>query len=86
MLYPLYVHHEPGSAWCGQFPDLPGCFTAADSLEDLPAAAQEAVYAHYSFDNDPLPAATTPEQWLDHPEYQGGFWMVVDVDKSRIRP
>jgi len=85
MLYPLYVQHEPGSAWCGEFPDLPGCFTASATLEGLPEAAQEAVCAHYGFDNEPLPAASSPDQWLAHPDYQGGFWMLVNVDVSRIR-
>jgi len=86
MLYPLYVHHEEGCAWGGIFPDLPGCFTAADELQDLPRAAQESVQAHYSFDSDPLPAGSSPDQWLNHPDYQGGFWMMVDIDISRIRP
>jgi len=67
------------------FPDMPGCFTASDTLEGLLAAAQEAVCTHYGFDNDPLPAASLPDQWLDHPDYQGGFWMIVNVDISRIR-
>lgn len=42
MLYPLYVHHDDGSAYGGTFPDFPGCFTAADDLADLPRMAQEA--------------------------------------------
>jgi len=86
MLYPLYVHRDPGSAWGGIFPDLPGCVTAADTLHGLPAAAQEAVCAHYGFDDDPLPAASAPEQWFDHPDYQGGVWMLVEIDPARVRP
>jgi len=85
MFYPLYVHHDEGSAWSGEFPDMPGCFTAADELRDLPAMAQEAVEAHYGLDNDPLPEASTPEQWLKHPDYQGGFWLMVDIDLARVR-
>jgi len=86
MLYPVYVHHDEGSAWGGIFPDLPGCFTAADELQDLPRAAQEAVEAHYGFDDAAIPAPSTPDKWLDHPDYQGGVWMMVDIDVSRIRP
>jgi predicted RNase H-like HicB family nuclease len=29
------VHKEPGSAFGVQFPDLPGCFSAADREEDV---------------------------------------------------
>jgi len=86
MLYPLYVFHDEGSAWGGQFPDMPGCFTAADDLNFLPEAAQEAVLAHYGFDEEPLPDASTPERWMHHSDYQGGFWMMVDLDISKIRP
>jgi len=93
-MFPLYVHHDTGCAWGGMFPDLPGCFTAADTLQELPAAAQEAVQAHCAFDDAPLPQASPVEQWLKHPDYQGGFWMVVPVDMpvnmpvdmARVRP
>jgi len=85
MLYPLYVHHNEGSAWSGAFPDMPGCFTAADELDDLPKMAQEAVEAHYGADNEPLPLASTPEHWREHADYQGGFWLMVDIDLSRVR-
>jgi predicted RNase H-like HicB family nuclease len=47
-LYPVYVYignkkHAHGIV----FPDFPGCFSAADHLEDLPANIQEAVEAHF---------------------------------------
>ena len=45
MLYPVYVHHEEGSAYGAIVPDFEGCFAAADSLRDLPAAVQEAAEA-----------------------------------------
>jgi len=86
MLYPVYVRHDEGSAWGGIFPDLPGCFTAADELQDLPRAAQEAVEAHYGFDDETIPAPSTPDAWFGHPDYQGGIWMMVDIDLARIRP
>lgn len=37
------VHHDSGSAWGIVFPDLPGCVSAADRFEDLPAMAEAAV-------------------------------------------
>jgi len=37
------VHKEPGSAFGVIFPDLPGCFAAADAETDLLEAAQEAL-------------------------------------------
>lgn len=40
------VHQEGSSAWGICFPDLPGCFSAADDFADLPAQAAEAVALH----------------------------------------
>lgn len=85
MLYPIYVHKEDASAYGATFPDFPGCFAAADELKDLPRAAQEAVEAHFGADEDPLPPPSTPDVWADEPDYQGGFWMLVDIDLSQVR-
>jgi len=88
MLYPIYVHKESNSAYGATFPDIPGCFAAADDIQDLTRAAQEAVEAHFGADNDPIPAASSPDAWADDGDYQedGGFWMLVDIDQSRVRP
>ena len=85
MLYPIYVHKEEGSAYAASFPDFAGCFTAADDLQALPAAANEAVQAHFGADDEPIPAPSAPEAWADDPDYQDGFWLLVDVDIARVR-
>ncbi len=41
--YTAIVHHEEGSAYGLTFPDLPGAFAAADTWEDIPKAATEAL-------------------------------------------
>ncbi|HVR48526.1 MAG TPA: type II toxin-antitoxin system HicB family antitoxin [Pseudorhodoferax sp.] len=85
MLYPIYVHKDEGSAYGATFPDFPGCFAAADELADLPRAAQEAAEAHFGADDEPIPAASAPDAWTASADYQGGFWMLVDVDLAKIR-
>jgi predicted RNase H-like HicB family nuclease len=37
------VHKDQGSAYGITFPDAPGCFSAADEMDDLFAMAQEAI-------------------------------------------
>jgi predicted RNase H-like HicB family nuclease len=86
MLYPIYVHKEADSAYGAIFPDFPGCFAAADDLQDLPRAAQEAAEAHFGADDDPIPAPTSPEAWATDPDYSGGFWILVEIDLSKVRP
>lgn len=85
MLYPIYVHKDEGSAYGAIFPDFPGCFAAADDLQGLPRAAQEAAEAHFGGDDDPIPAPTAPEAWANDPDYSGGYWMLVDIDLAKVR-
>ncbi|KAB8042620.1 HicB family protein [Janthinobacterium aquaticum] len=58
MLYPLYVWKNTDSAYGASFPDLPGVNTAADNLQDLNNAAQEAVELMLEGEaNIPVPSA-----------------------------
>lgn len=84
MLYPIHVHKEEGSAYGASFPDFPGCFAAADELQDLPRAAQEAVEAHFYGETERIPAPTAPEMWAGEEEYQDGYWMMVEIDLSKV--
>jgi predicted RNase H-like HicB family nuclease len=47
------VHKDPGSAYGISFPDVPGCFSAADDLSDVIPNAVEALSLY--FDDRPLP-------------------------------
>lgn len=85
MLYPVYVHvGDAGHAHGVTFPDFPGCFSAADDWNELPAAAQEAMEAHFSGEPEAVPPPTPLEQLTTRPEFSGGVWMLVDLDLSRI--
>lgn len=43
IVYYAVVHKDVDSAWRVHFPDLPGCFSATDNLDDVVANASEAV-------------------------------------------
>jgi predicted RNase H-like HicB family nuclease len=85
MFYPAYIHKDPDSAWGVCFPDFPGCYSAADTLDDLPRMAQEAVEVHFHGESFPVPPPSAPEQWADDARYQDGYWMLIDIDLSKIR-
>ncbi|HSH57919.1 MAG TPA: type II toxin-antitoxin system HicB family antitoxin [Halomonas sp.] len=84
MLYPVYVHKDADSAYGITFPDFPGCFSAADELADLPRMAQEAVEVYFEGEEMAIPSPSAPEDWQDDERFQGGYWMLLDIDLSRV--
>jgi predicted RNase H-like HicB family nuclease len=83
MFYPLYVWKDENSAYGARFPDLPGVFTAADNLDELPAMAQEAVEAMYEGEAH-IPDASSVEIWKNAAEYRDGFWIMIAIDRAKI--
>jgi len=84
MLYPVYVHKEPDSAYGMTFPDFEGCFSAADEMQDITRMAQEAVEIHFDGEDIPLPEPSSPEQWFGDDRFVGGWWLLVDIDISKV--
>lgn len=84
MLYPVYVHKDQDSAYGLTFPDFEGCFSAADDLQDLERMAQEAVELHFEGEDMPLPQPSSPEQWIGDDRFEGGYWLLLNIDTSKI--
>lgn len=84
MLYPVYVWKDEGSAYGATVPDMPGVNTAADELADLPALVQEAVEAMFDGEDVAVPQPSAIERWQSARAYRGGFWLLVEVDLSRV--
>ncbi len=86
MLFPIYVHPGDNDHAHGvTIPDFPGCFSAADSWDELPAVIQEAVEVHCEGEDAPIPEPTPLEQLMNNPDYEGGVWMLVDIDVARLQ-
>ena len=83
MLYPVYVHCDKGTAYGAIVPDFEGCFAAADSLRDLPAAVQEAAEALFEGEDAGIPEPSDPEK-LNGEEFQGGSWAFIDIDTGKL--
>ena len=68
-------------------PDLPGCFSAGDTLDDAIANAEEAAAAWIDAMLDhgskiPQPSALAQLQAM--PEYAGWIWAVVSIDPALL--
>lgn len=79
--YPAILHTDDGTSYGVTIPDLPGCFTSGDTLDQALAAVQEAVEA-YLFDADAAPQASPATDVLGMAEAEGGLLAIVEVDLS----
>lgn len=85
MIYPAYVHlGDEQRAHGVTLPDFDGCFSAADSYDDIPKSIQEALELHFEGENLEIPTPSTIDRLEASGEYTGGVWMLVDVDVSRL--
>lgn len=87
MLYPIAI--EPGDdtrAFGVVVPDIPGCFSAGDTLDEAIVNAREAIDFHLdglAEDNADIPVASSIAKHQTNSEYAGWIWAVVDVDITR---
>ena len=54
MHYVAVIDKDPGSAYGIQFPEVPGCYSAADSFDDIVPNAIEALSLFFE-DGEPVP-------------------------------
>lgn len=78
--YFALVHKDADSAFGASFPDLPGCFSAADAESDIYREAQTAL-ALYAHDAESLPAARSIAELQRDPairaELAGGAFLIA---------
>jgi predicted RNase H-like HicB family nuclease len=87
MNYAIAIEHESGKAYSVQVPDLPGCFSAGDTLDEAIANAKEAVAFHIEglLDaGEKIPSPKAIEAHRSNPDYAGMIWALVSVDLSSL--
>lgn len=83
MRYPIAI--EPGDdahAWGVVVPDLPGCFSAGDTLDEAIEEAREAIILHLDGLLDDGEAIPQPHPVSEHQgrhEFAGWVWAVVEI-------
>lgn len=89
MRYPVVLHTDDGIRYGVTAPDLPGCFSAGDTLDEALESAHEAIDLHLegiAEDGEDLPAAGMVAAHQADPNLAGGTWALVEVDTWLIRP
>lgn len=86
-IYHAIVHKDEDSAWGVQFPDLPGCFSAADELDDVLANASEAVGLYLEGEKAPEPSSLESIRAIVADDLaDGAFLLAVPYLTSNSRP
>jgi len=87
MNYAIAIEHEKGSAYGVEVPDLPGCFSAGDTLDEALAGAQEAVAFHIEGLLDaglPVPTPSSLETHSGKRGYAHRTWAIVSIDLAAL--
>lgn len=86
MRFPAVIHKDEESGYGVTVPDLPGCFSAGDTLEEAIESAHEAVACHIEgllMDGEQIPEQAPLE--VHQANVDGdGIWALVAVDISRL--
>lgn len=90
MRYIAFIHKEPDSVYGVSFPDLPGCISAGETIDEAVRNAVEALSGHVRMmeaDGDPAPAPRDFDAIMSDPELaqdrEGAMTTVVPLVRDR---
>lgn len=88
MFIPAAIHKDEHSVYGVTIPDLPGCFSHGDTIEEAIANATEAAYFHIDgLIEDGTFSNLTPSSISDlsqNPDFAQAAWVMVELDLSRV--
>lgn len=87
MRYPVVVHKDAESDYGVTVPDIPGCFSAGETLDQALQEVVEAIECHLEgllLDGEPIPVPRPLDFHQSNPDYAGGVWAVVTIDLGNL--
>lgn len=87
MRYPVVIHKDEGSDYGVTVPDIPGCFSAGETLDEALQEAVEAIECHLEgllLDGESIPLPRSVEFHQSNPDYADGVWALVSVDAAKL--
>jgi len=88
MRYPIAIEKGGGKHAFGVVvPDLPGCFSAGDTLDEAIVNAREAIELWLETvleDGGTVPEPTPIDEHQKNKEFDGWIWALADIDLSRL--
>lgn len=90
MKLPIAIHKDDGGVYGVIVPDVPGCHSWGETIEEAIDNTREAIYGHLEtlleLGESADVTASHLDDLVDAPDYSGAIWAVVDVDLSEIDP
>lgn len=87
MRFPVVLHTDDGIHYGVTVPDLPGCFSAGDSIDDALLQVMEAIDVHLEGMLEDAGAEVPDAQPIAvhqrNPDYADGIWAYVDFNTSK---
>lgn len=88
MLVPIAIHKDDGSVYGVAVPDIPGCHSWGETLDDAVRNAKEAITSHVetlvALGEDVEISCSTIEALATLDDYAGAIWALAEVDLSRL--
>jgi predicted RNase H-like HicB family nuclease len=88
MEFAIAIYKEPESSFGVRVPDIPGVFTAGDTIDQAMRNAREAIIAHISLlieEGETVSIELSKiENLIADPDYAEAIWALVEVDMSKL--
>jgi predicted RNase H-like HicB family nuclease len=88
MEMPIAIHKDENSVYGVTVPDVPGCYSWGDTIDEAIKNARAAIYSHYEVlaeSGEALSFKTSKIQDLvSNEEFLGAIWALVDIDASKF--
>jgi predicted RNase H-like HicB family nuclease len=90
MRYIAFIHKDPDSIYGVSFPDVPGCISAGDTIDEAVRNAVEALSGHIRMleaDGDPVPSPRDFDAIMNDPDLaqdrEGAMTTIVPLVRDR---
>jgi predicted RNase H-like HicB family nuclease len=84
----LAIHKDKNSVYGVTIPDVPGCFSWGDTINEAIRNAREAVYSHFEvLIQEGQTLEITPsniEELNKEADYAGALWALIDIDVAKL--
>ncbi len=86
--YIAYLRKDKSSDYGVEFPDIPGCFSAGNTMEEAKAMAAEALAGHVAVleeMGEPVPAPSSMDDVATDPNRGDAVLFLVDLDPDLLK-